>query len=229
MPASSSPKFPKAAKGYWLDPQGQKVPSVTTVLNATRPPEAREALARWRDRIGAAEAGRIAAIASRRGTLTHSQLRHHLLGTPIPCPDLVRPYWDSLQPVLADIEGVHLVEDVVFHSDLGYAGKVDCVVQMQGQACLLDWKTADRPKETHDRLYDAPLQLAAYCGAINHSRRDQGLHIQQAKLVYALPDQPAEVFDFETDALRDCWEAWCKRLAEFYGDRPHPHSSPEVR
>jgi len=189
---------------------------VTTVLNATRPPEAREALARWRDRLGAEEAGRVAIAASRRGTLTHTQLRHHLMGNPVPCPDLIRPYWESLQPVLADIEAVHLVETTVFHYDLGYAGKVDCVVNYQGTPCLVDWKTGDRPKGSIERLYDAPLQVAAYCGAVNHRLQEEGVQVRSARVVVALPNQAAEVFTFDPETLMGYWEQWQERLALFY-------------
>jgi len=201
-----------------MDATGMRLPSVTTVLNATRPPEAREALARWRDRLGP-EADQVAIAASRRGTLTHTQLRHYLTGNPTPCPDLIRPYWESLQPVLTQIQTVHLVEETVFHYDLGYAGKVDCVVTYDGHPCLLDWKTGDRPKGSIERLYDAPLQVAAYCGAVNHSRREQGLEVRSARVIVALPDQAAEVFCFSGREMLSYWEQWEARLALFYRRR----------
>ncbi|MEP0889211.1 MULTISPECIES: PD-(D/E)XK nuclease family protein [unclassified Leptolyngbya] len=209
----------RSTRGYFIDEMGVRLPSVTTVLNATKPPEAREALAKWRDRLGSEEASRVSIAASRRGTLTHTQLRHYLLGNPIPCPDLIRPYWESLQPVLTDIQEVHLVETTVFHHDLGYAGKVDCVVNYQGTPCLLDWKTGDRPKGSIERLYDAPLQVAAYCGAVNHSRQVEGVEVRSARVVVALPDQPAEVFSFDLADVLSYWEQWEERLAKFYRRR----------
>lgn len=206
-----------------MDAAGVRLPSVTTVLNATRPPEAREALARWRDRLGHEAAGQVTIAASRRGTGTHTQLRHYLMGHPTPCPEAIRPYWESLQPVLADIQTVYRVEETVFHYDLGYAGKIDCVVDYRGVPSLLDWKTSDRPKGSLDRLYDAPLQLAGYYGAVNHSGVPQGLEVRSALLVVALPDQPAEIFAFDRDQLRPYWEQWEARLAQFYRRRGgHP-------
>lgn len=209
----------RAGRGYFMDERGVRLPSVTTILNATRPPEARESLARWRDRLGPQIADQVTIAASRRGTLTHTQLRNHLTGKPTPCPDLIRPYWDSLQPVLAQIQDVHLVEATVFHYDLGYAGKVDCVVNYDGRPCLLDWKTGDRPKGSWERLYDAPLQVAAYCGAVNHSLREIGLEVRSACVVVALPDQPAEVFCLSGEEMLSYWNQWEERLALFYRRR----------
>ncbi|MBW4656194.1 MAG: PD-(D/E)XK nuclease family protein [Kaiparowitsia implicata GSE-PSE-MK54-09C] len=211
-------------RAYLTDAQGMRLPSVTTILNATRPPEAREALARWRDRLGAAEATRVATTASRRGSQTHKHLRHYLRGEAPPCPDAIRLYWQSLEPVLADIDAVNLVEATVFHYNLGYAGQVDCVANYQGQPCVVDWKTADVPKGSVERLYDGPLQLAAYCGAVNQQRAE-GDSICQAMLVVAVPQHPAEVFWFDPDHLHHYWEAWQQRLAQFYGRSPWHYPS----
>ncbi len=206
-------------QSYLVDLQGMHLPSVTTILNATKPQEAREALARWRSRVGPTEAGRISGAASRRGTLTHQQIKKYLLGEAVSCPEPAQPYWQSLQPVLSDIDAVRLVESSVFHYDLGYAGKVDCVASYQGIPCICDWKTADQPKGSVERLYDGPLQLAAYCGAINHLYAGQTPRVQHALLVVAIADQPAEIFWFEPDELMDYWQQWQARLATYYRRR----------
>ena len=39
-------------KRHYTLPNGTKVPSVTTILDKTKPAEAREALARWKQAIG---------------------------------------------------------------------------------------------------------------------------------------------------------------------------------
>jgi genome maintenance exonuclease 1 len=188
---------------------------VTTILNATKPWADREALMRWRDRLGAAEANRVAGAASRRGTLTHKHIKSYLLGEAFTCPEAAQPYWESLQPVLAAVGDVQLVESAVFHYDLGYAGKVDCVASYQGTPCILDWKTADHPKGSIERLHDGPIQLAAYCGAVNYSYADYGVQLRHALLVVAIPNQPAEIFWFEPEALVEQWQRWQQRLEEF--------------
>ncbi|WP_448598111.1 PD-(D/E)XK nuclease family protein [Thermoleptolyngbya sp.] len=214
----------RAKRGYLVDAAGRSLPSVSTILNATKPPEAREALARWRDRLGTEEAGRIATAASRRGSQTHAHIRRYLAGENPTCPDAVRPYWESLEPIVAEIQDVRLLEASVFHYDLGYAGKVDCVASYRGIPCVLDWKTGDsrinpcgnRPQGSIERLYDGPLQLAAYCGAVNHYYAAEKIHIRQAMLVRAVPHQPAEVFWFEPEAIAQYWSQWQRRVAEYY-------------
>ncbi len=195
--------------------QGYRFPSVTAILNATRPREHLEALAAWRQRVGMAEAASIASAASRRGTGTHRQIQHFLEGKPVDCTAHVQPYWESFLPVLQTLRAVRLVEGYVFHGDLGYAGQVDCIASYQGVPCVCEWKTADRPKGSVDRLYDYPLQLAAYCGAANATYSAHHLHITHALLVVGIPHHPAEVFWFLPDDLAGYWNQWQQRLTTY--------------
>lgn len=215
LPAYSAKSVRLDGQSYFVDSQGIRLPSVTTILNATKPQAAREALMQWRQRVGKAEAQRISGTASRRGTLTHKHLKGYLLGEAASCPEAVRPYWESLATVLPLIQQVRLVEGFVFHRDLGYAGKVDCIASYDGVPCVFDWKTADQPKGSIERLHDAPLQLAAYCGAINYCYAEQ-VNLQHAALVVAVPNQPAEVFWLEAAAMAEYWQQWQARLAQFY-------------
>src|SRR6056300_24525 len=58
----------------------EKLPSVTTVLSATQSAEKRESLAKWRERVGEAEATRIVDSAGARGTAMHKILEKYVLG-----------------------------------------------------------------------------------------------------------------------------------------------------
>ena len=216
LPAISAKSTRSNGQTYIVDRQGVRLPSVTTILNATKPWADRQALARWRQRVGAEAAQQISGTASRRGTQTHSHIRRYLLGDDRPCPDAALPYWNSVHPILSQMAAVRLVEGFVLHYDLGYAGKVDCVASYQGIPCVCDWKTADRPKQSIDRLGDGPLQLAAYCGAINYAYASEGIHLSHALLVVAVADQPAEVFWLDGDLLQVYWQQWQTRVQQFY-------------
>lgn len=200
---------------YYIDNKGDRLPSVTTILNATKPQEERDRLAHWRQRVGTEEANRISGSASRRGTQTHKHIQRYLLGEDAPCPDACRPYWESIEPVLQDIGTVRLIESPVFHYDLSYAGRVDCLASYKGIPCVCEWKTADKPKGAVERLYEYPLQLTAYLGAINHYYQDHGVKIDHALLVVAIPEMPAEVFWFEPAAMKDYWQQWIGRVAQY--------------
>lgn len=219
LPPSQGKTVRDNGKQYHVNEQGDRLPSVTTILNATKPQADRDRLANWRSRVGTEEATRISGTASRRGTQTHKQIQRYLLGENPVCPEASRPYWESIQPVLQDINTVRLVEGFIFHYDLGYSGQVDCVASYQGVPCVCEWKTADKPKGAIERLYEYPLQLSAYLGAVNAYYQDYGIQIERALLAIAIPDTKAEVFWFEPETMNDYWQQWEKRVAEYYNQR----------
>lgn len=192
------------------------LPSVTKILNATKPQEARDRLMNWRQRLGTEEANRVSTNASRRGTQTHKYIKRYLLGKDIICPDPSRPYWESIKPVLQNIDAVRLVESPVCHYDLNYAGVVDCVASFNDVPCLCEWKTADKPKGSIERLFDYPLQLAAYLGAVNYSYQDYGVDLEHVLLVVAIPKMAAEVFWLDSIAINSYWQQWEKRVAAYW-------------
>lgn len=62
-----------------------------------------------------------------------------------------------------------------------------------------------------------PLQLTAYTGAINRQYQTNlfGDKIRSALIVVALPDQEAEVFQFDRTKLVYHWNQWLNRLQNF--------------
>ena len=58
----------------------EKLPSVTTILSATKSEEEKAALANWKERVGHKEANRIKTEASTRGTSMHSYIEDFLRG-----------------------------------------------------------------------------------------------------------------------------------------------------
>jgi len=58
----------------------QKLPSVTTILGATKSQESQDSIAKWQARVGQDEATRIRDQAASRGTNMHKHLEQHLLG-----------------------------------------------------------------------------------------------------------------------------------------------------
>ncbi len=215
LPLHSAKQVRQSGKQFYVDLHGTRLPSVTTILNVTKPQGQREALMNWRHRVGTVEANRIAGAASRRGTGTHKQIQRYLQGKDTPCPEPVEPYWESLKSVLQNIQDVKLIEGSVFHYDLSYAGKVDCVASYRGIPCICEWKTADRPKGAVEYLHDSPLQLVAYLEAVNHYYQEYKIDLKHALLVVAIPEMPAEIFWFEPEAIKTHWQEWEQRLADF--------------
>ena len=58
-------------KRHYCLPNGDAVPSVTTILDRTKSQESRDALQRWKDSIGHERAQQITTEAANRGTRMH--------------------------------------------------------------------------------------------------------------------------------------------------------------
>jgi hypothetical protein len=90
--------------------QGRQYPGVTTILSATKPAEARQALYEWRQRVGPEAAQAIANKASSAGTRLHKHIAAFLQGEAVPLPDDLVGYWESMWPILTAVEDTLLVE-----------------------------------------------------------------------------------------------------------------------
>ena len=72
-----------SGKRLYATPQGHKVPSVTTILDKTKPAESRIALANWRKAVGEKKAQEITTEAANRGTRMHKFLEDYVKGVPL--------------------------------------------------------------------------------------------------------------------------------------------------
>lgn len=193
--------------------EGRCYPGVTTVLSATKPREAREALQRWRQRIGAEESQRISGRAASAGTRLHKQIAAYLNDEPITIAADLTGYWESIEPLLAQVEEVLLVEGAVWH-EAGFVGFPDALVVIDGQLYLCDWKTALRPKQPH-WLGDYFLQIAAYRAAATQVYAEFELTVQKGLIAIALADQPAQRFEVSLTDMEKHWQEFEQRLREF--------------
>ncbi|MBD1807163.1 RNA polymerase sigma factor RpoD [Microcoleus sp. FACHB-SPT15] len=110
------------------------------------------------------------------------------------------------------------VEASVFHLELGYWGKVDCIVQLDGVICLIDWKTADKAYQ-QEQIHEHKIQCAAYMEAVN---KTYGLSLKHALIVIALRDQAAQIFQLEPEVLNQHFQEWQQRVRKFRTILPTP-------
>ena len=75
---SSTRALVQGKRHYSLD--GSNLPSVTTILSATKSEEDKAALAAWKERVGKVEADRIKKEASTRGSSIHKFIEDYLHG-----------------------------------------------------------------------------------------------------------------------------------------------------
>lgn len=216
LPKLSVKSLRENGRSYYLNSKGMRFPSVSTILNVTKPQAQRDKLKNWRQRLGTEAAQQVSTTASRRGTQTHKQIRNYLHGKALAISEASLPYWQSIQPVLENIDTVRLIESPIVHEYLGYGGVVDCVASYQGVPCVCEWKTADKPKGSLERLFDFPLQLAAYLGAVNASYYHYDIELNRALIVVAIPNLPAEIFWFEPTDIERYWQQWQTRVKAYW-------------
>ncbi|XP_008057971.1 mitochondrial genome maintenance exonuclease 1 [Carlito syrichta] len=124
-------------------------------------------------------------------------------------------YVKSVQHILKDIHGVRALESAVQHETLQYAGLLDCVAEYQGQLCVIDWKTSEKPKPFIQNTFDNPLQVVAYVGAMNHDA-NYSFQVQCGLIVVAYKDgSPAHSHFMNGELCSQYWTKWLLRLEEY--------------
>src|SRR6056300_1695290 len=148
----------------------EKLPSVTTVLSATQSAEKRESLAKWRERVGEAEATRIMDEAATRGTAMHKILEKYVLGEGYLDETTVGKQAHNMalqviQSGLSNVTEFYGTECTLYYPGL-YAGQTDLVGIHKGEDAIIDFKQSNKPKRP-EWIGDYKLQLAAYAMAHN--------------------------------------------------------------
>jgi len=160
-------------KRHYCTPDGNKVPSVTTILDKTKSRESREALERWKKSIGEERAKQITTEAANRGTRMHAYLEHYVKTgemKELPSNPFAHPSWFMAAQVILEgfekIDEVWGVEVPVYYSGL-YAGTTDSVGVHDGAPAIMDYKQTNKLKK-REYIGDYFIQLAAYAQAHNN-------------------------------------------------------------
>jgi genome maintenance exonuclease 1 len=209
-------------------PDGTKVPSVTTILDRTKPAEAREALANWKRAVGEKRAQEITTEAANRGTRMHAYLEQYVLTTdlkPLPGNPYAHPSWFMAAEVI--LKGLQHVDEFwgtevpLYYSGL-YAGTTDLIGTWKGQPAIMDFKQSNKVKK-REYIGDYFLQLAAYAAAHNEmhgTNINTGVVLMavQPKLLadgtYSTPEYLE--FVIEGDEFAYWADEWMKRVELYY-------------
>lgn len=191
-------------------PEGVNLPSITTVLSIL----SRESIAKWRARVGAAEANRISHRASTRGTSVHEIIEKYVNNDPNfkdgYTPDIIASFLD-VKPILDErLSKVYAQEAPLYSNHLGVAGRVDCVGIFDGKPSIIDYKTSMKPKRK-DWIKNYFMQEAAY--AIMWEERT-GQPIVQLVTVISVDNAPPQVFVEH----RDNWVRPLRETIEKYNE-----------
>ena len=149
----------------------EKLPSVTSILQATKSEEDKASLELWKERVGHKEANKIKNEASSRGTSMHSYIEDFLRGRINESFFESNEQYKNMAKEIIDkgingkLEEIYGMETTLHYPEK-YAGTADLVGIYQGQETIIDFKQANKPKKT-DYIQDYFLQLGAYTLAHN--------------------------------------------------------------
>jgi hypothetical protein len=151
------------ASRLYLTPDGESLPSVTTILSKTQD---KSFLKEWKARVGERKAEEIVANSSAIGTALHLCIKAKTMA----------------QVIIDHEEGLGKISDV-WGSEVHlyypgkYAGTADMVALYDGRPSIIDFKQTNKPKK-REWIQSYLMQLAAYAMAHNKlfdTEIDQGV------------------------------------------------------
>tara|TARA_B100001996_G_scaffold370619_1_gene345130 strand:+ start:1613 stop:2317 length:705 start_codon:yes stop_codon:yes gene_type:complete len=202
----------KNHKRHYETPDGRAVPSVTTVLSATKDMTHLNA---WKKRVGAQEAQRIATESANIGTVMHRSLEKHVKGEDRkPGSNLIQQKAWTMANVIIDNGLTDVSEvwgsEVSLHYPELYAGTTDLVGVYKGAPAIMDFKQSRRLKKK-EWVEDYYLQLVAYSEAHNKLYDTQ---INSGRIFICTQNNEFQTFDIDN---YDHWVGqWYARLEQYY-------------
>ena len=172
-------------------PEGNKYPSITTVLSVRN----KKGLFEWRKRVGDDVANYVARKAANRGTSVH-----HM------CEDYINNDFDEekhkkkflpyvlfnqlRESVLQKIDNIYAQECGLYSDKYKVAGRVDCIAEYDGKLSIIDFKTSskERSDDWNESYY---IQASAYAEMFEERT---GITIDQVVILVVTEDGVVQEF-----------------------------------
>lgn len=202
----------------YATPDGNKLPSVTTILSATQPPEKAQALNEWRNRVGHKKAQEITTEAASRGTRMHKFLEDYIK-TGVLSDSGSNPYSIQSHRMADSIIQQGLVNcneywgtEVPLYFPSVYAGTTDLCGVHAGSEAIMDHKQTNKPKK-REWIDDYFIQLCAYAVAHNEVHNTK---IRKGVIFMCSADYMYQEFILEGSEFDKYENEWFKRLEQYY-------------
>ena len=200
LPTHTLKRVTENGKRFYETPDGNKYPSITTVLSHF----SAKGIAEWRRRVGAEVANKITTQAARSGTSVHQMAEDHLNNlewkTEKTMPFDIETFL-KIKPVLDNrVDNIYAQEKPMYSDHLGLAGTVDCVADFDGKLSVIDFKTSRQPMvgDKYGKLEKYFRQAAGY--AVMFEERYK-MPINSLVIIAAIADKDEpEVFISKRDA-----------------------------
>lgn len=202
-------------KRLYQCPDGNSVPSVTTILDKTKD---KTHLIEWRKRVGEKKAQEIVTEAAGVGTRMHTFLEKYIESAEWPEPGS-NPYSQQAHKMAERIRDEALLHiNEIWGSEVNlyfpqiYAGTTDLLGVYKGEHAIMDFKQTNKPKK-EEWIEDYYLQLVAYAEAHNEV---WGTNIRQGHVFMVSRDLVYQQFDLTPDKY-DYWrDRWWRRVEQYY-------------
>ena len=210
VPLNKRPKLiEKNHKHYYLTPDGNTYPSVTTMLSATS--DNKDFLERWRNNIGHQVASYITNESAKNGTATHELIENYLNNPSIdniPNSLLSKAHLQQLKPLLHNIDNIHCTEILLYSDLLRLAGTCDCIAEYNDKLSIIDFKTS-RKQKREEWILNYFLQGTAYAKMYHFIT-----NVNISQIVILISGEDGTVSEFIKDA-NQYQNILNERLAEF--------------
>lgn len=213
---------PVTKKRTYLTPDGENLPSVTTILSATKD---MTALNEWRKRVGEQRANEITKEAAGVGTGMHNNLEKFVAGLQRqPGNNPIHVKANAMADIiisngLSKIDEIWALEQSLYFPGL-YSGTTDLVAVYQGKPSICDYKQSNKPKK-EEWVEDYKMQLVAYILAHNEV---YGTDIREGHVFMCTRgDDPMKVggetyqqFDLLPQDFNKYQDLWLNKVEEYY-------------
>ena len=205
-------------KRRYATPDGEKLPSVTTILDFTKSEESKKALQNWRNRVGHQKAKEITTEAAGRGTRMHKWIEDYIKTGVLNEPGS-NPYSIQSHKMAQSIINQGLVNcneywgtEVPLYYPKIYAGTTDLAGIHDGDEAIMDHKQTNKPKK-REWIEDYFVQLAAYANAHNEVH---GTKIRKGVIFMCSADNIYQEFILEGTEFDKYTDVWFKRVEQYY-------------
>lgn len=202
----------------YLSPDGEKLPSVTTILEATKSEESKKALNEWRKRVGFAKAKEITTEAAGRGTRMHKFIEDYIKTGVISDPGS-NPYSKQSHSMAEAIIQHGLSKcnefwgtEVSLYFPKVYAGTTDLVGVHDGSPAIMDHKQTNKLKK-REWIEDYFIQLVAYALAHNELYQTK---IRKGVIFMCSADTIYQEFILEGSEFDEYTNKWYSKLESYY-------------
>jgi len=209
-------------KRVYLTPDGESLPSVTTILSKTKD---MTAINEWRKRVGHDKANQITTEAAGVGTAMHSNLERFLAGVnrmPGNNPVHVKANAMADQIILNGLSKVNEVwamEQSLYYPGL-YSGTTDLVGVYDGEPAVMDHKQTNKLKKV-EWVEDYKLQMVAYMLAHNEVygtdiRRGVVFMCSRGLDPIQIGGETYQQFDLFPHEFEKYREMWFEKVQDYY-------------